>query len=327
MKNDEKILAETLAFSPEMFAKVKILDCTLRDGGAVNSSNFSEKTARAVYDACADSRLDYVELGYKNSRNVFNPSNFGELRFCDEDTINRIVGDYKRDIKIAVMADAGKADYHKSIVRKSRSLVDMVRVATYVKDIDIALDIVKHASDMGYETSINIMAVSTLTDKELDEAIVRSVESDADIIYMMDSFGALTPEAFRNVFVPFELASHSCGKKVGVHIHDSIMLAFANTIEAICKGADFVDSSICGLGRGAGNCRTEMLAQFIGKNIRPILECAECEIEPLRKDYRWGCEYAYVLTGFANVHPSIAIDSIKQGETLSHLNEKLGVLY
>ena len=324
MENQDKILSEKLAFSPDTFAKVKLLDCTLRDGGAVNASRFSEKTARAVYDACADTGLDYIELGYKNSRTYFNPSEFGELRFCDEDTINRIVGDNKRDIKIAVMADAGKSDYRHSIVRKSGSLIDMVRVATYLKDIDSALDIVNHASDMGYETSINIMAVSTLTDKEIDKALVQAVESPADVIYMMDSFGGLTQDAFHRVFMPFKIAAKSCGKKIGVHIHDSIMLAFANTIDAICKGADFVDSTICGLGRGAGNCRTEMLAQLVGKNIRPILECAENEIEPMRKNYRWGCEYPYVLTGFANVHPKLAIDSFQKGKSLAELHDELG---
>ncbi|MBP3358053.1 MAG: hypothetical protein J6K91_04000, partial [Opitutales bacterium] len=90
---------------------------------------------------------------------------------------------------------------------------------------------------------------------------------------------------------------------------------------------DIVDSSICGLGRGAGNCRTEMLAQFARKDIRPILECAEQHIEPMRKYFRWGCEYPYVLTGFAYVHPSRAIDSVKNGESLCDLNDSLGIFY
>ena len=320
-------MSEKLAIPVESIKNVKILDCTLRDGGAVNSSQFTIETARAVYYACADANLDYVELGYKDSRRYYNPTEFGELRFCDEDVIKRIVGENKRDIKIAVMVDAGKSDFRKAIVKKSDSPIDMIRVATYAKDIESAVDIVKFASDMGYETSINIMAVSTLSDKELDTAFSTAVQSDADIIYMMDSFGALTPSAFRNVFVPCKTAAHSQGKRVGVHIHDSIMLAFANTVEAILGGADIVDSSICGLGRGAGNCRTEMLAQFVGKDIRPLLICAEKEIEPMRKEFRWGCEYPYVLTGFANVHPSVAIDSIKKGESLCDLNDNLGIFY
>ena len=327
MNSSEQIMSDKLAIPAEAVANVKILDCTLRDGGAVNASQFSAETARAVYDACADAHLDYVELGYKDSSRYYSSAEFGELRFCDEDVIKRIVGDNKRDIKIAVMADVGKSDFRKAIVRKSQSLVDMVRVATYAKDMDKAIDIVKFASDMGYETAICIMAVSTLSEKELDNAFTQAVESDADIIYIMDSFGGLTPAGFRNVFMPCKIASHSRGKRVGVHIHDSIMMAFANTIEAILGGADIVDSSICGLGRGAGNCRTEMLAQFARKDIRPILECAEQHIEPMRKYFRWGCEYPYVLTGFANVHPSRAIDSVKNGESLCDLNDSLGIFY
>ncbi|MBQ6534188.1 MAG: hypothetical protein IJI37_03380, partial [Opitutales bacterium] len=230
---EEKISPEK---APRQSPKTAILDCTLRDGGAMNASRFSDKTARAVYDACAGAGIDYVEVGYKNSRRFFDPAVYGDWRFCDESALRRVFGENPRPIKLAVMADAGKSDYRDSIPRRSESIVSLVRVATYARGLGEALDIVKHAADMGYETSVNLMATSSLSDAELDDAFGLCAESDAGIVYMMDSFGALTPRAFDNVFSRCLAAARGRGKRVGVHIHDNRQLAFANTISAIRGG-------------------------------------------------------------------------------------------
>ena len=147
--------------------ELKVLDCTIRDGGLMNSSRFSDEVVRAVYDACGDAGIDYMEIGYKNSKKIYSPDKFGAWRFCGEDDIKRIIGDNKRDVKISVMADAEKCDYKTDIVDRSQSPIDMVRVATYIHQIPLAIDMIKHAVDMGYETTVNVMAVSTVGDAEL----------------------------------------------------------------------------------------------------------------------------------------------------------------
>lgn len=138
--------------------ELKVLDCTIRDGGLMNSSRFDDKTVRAVYDACADAGIDYMEIGYKNSKKIYSPAKFGDWRFSDEDSIKRIIGDNKRDIKISVMADAEKSDYKTELGPKADSNIDMVRIATYIHQIPLAMDMIKHCTDMGYETTVNIMA-------------------------------------------------------------------------------------------------------------------------------------------------------------------------
>lgn len=102
--------------------ELKVLDCTIRDGGLMNSSRFDDKTVRAVYDACADAGIDYMEIGYKNSKKIYSPAKFGDWRFSDEDSIKRIIGDNKRDIKISVMADAEKATTKPNLAPKPTAI-------------------------------------------------------------------------------------------------------------------------------------------------------------------------------------------------------------
>ena len=309
--------------------ELKVLDCTIRDGGLMNSSRFDDKTVRAVYDACADAGIDYMEIGYKNSKSIYNPADFGDWRFCDEDAIKRIVGDNKRDIKISVMADAAKSDYKTELGPKSESLIDMVRIATYIHQIPLALDMIKHCTDMGYETTVNIMAVSTVRESELDEGLEMFGESGVGSIYLVDSFGSLYSEQIRYMMAKYMRIAHEYGKEIGIHAHNNLQLAFANTIEAIVCGANMVDGTLAGLGRGAGNCPLELLVGFLHNpryTIRPLLECVEREIEPMRAKLGWGFDYPYMVTGFLNRHPKSAMEyneSDKRGQIVNFYDDMM----
>ena len=309
--------------------ELKVLDCTIRDGGLMNSSRFDDKTVRAVYDACADAGIDYMEIGYKNSKSIYSPADFGDWRFCDEDAIKRIVGDNKRDIKISVMADAAKSDYKTELGPKSESLIDMVRIATYIHQIPLALDMIKHCTDMGYETTVNIMAVSTVRESELDEGLEMFGESGVGSIYLVDSFGSLYSEQIRYMMAKYMRIAHEYGKEIGIHAHNNLQLAFANTIEAIVCGANMVDGTLAGLGRGAGNCPLELLVGFLHNpryTIRPLLECVETEIEPMRAKLGWGFDYPYMVTGFLNRHPKSAMEyneSDKRGQIVNFYDEMM----
>ena len=309
--------------------ELKVLDCTIRDGGLMNSSRFDDKIVRAVYDACADAGIDYMEIGYKNSKSIYNPADFGDWRFCDEDAVKRIVGDNKRDIKISVMADAAKSDYKTELGPKSESLIDMVRIATYIHQIPLALDMIKHCTDMGYETTVNIMAVSTVRESELDEGLEMFGESGVGSIYLVDSFGSLYSEQIRYMMAKYMRIAHEYGKEIGIHAHNNLQLAFANTIEAIVCGANMVDGTLAGLGRGAGNCPLELLVGFLHNpryTIRPLLECVEREIEPMREKLGWGFDYPYMVTGFLNRHPKSAMEyneSDKRGQIVNFYDDMM----
>jgi 4-hydroxy 2-oxovalerate aldolase len=298
--------------------ELEVMDCTIRDGGLMNSSRFEDKIVRAVYDACGDANIDYMEIGYKNSKEIYSVDKFGAWRFCDEDDVNRIIGDKKRNVKIAVMADAEKCDYKTDIVEKSQSPIDVIRVATYIHQIPLALDMIKDATDKGYETTVNLMAVSTVREAELDEGLEMLADSDVGTIYLVDSFGSLYCEQVRYMMNKYIKIAGMAGKRIGIHAHNNLQLAFANTVEAINSGANLVDGTLAGLGRGAGNCPLEMLVGFLHNpkyRMRPLLECVEKHIEPLRKELGWGFDYPYMMTGFLNNHPRSAMEYNENPQT------------
>ncbi|MGC8742371.1 MAG: aldolase catalytic domain-containing protein [Verrucomicrobiia bacterium] len=305
-KEKNSSAARWISYRPE----IKVLDCTIRDGGLMNNHQFDDSVVKAVYDACVRAGIDYMEIGYKASRKNIIVGEYGCWKYCKEDDIRRIVGDNPTELKLSVMADAEKCDYKQDIPPKKESVIDMVRVATYIHQIPLALDMVKDAHDKGYETTINLMAISTVPERELDEGLELIAESEATTIYLVDSFGSLYSEQVHYLVKKYLRYAKPSGKEVGIHMHNNLQLAFANTIEGIILGANRLDSTMAGLGRGAGNCPTELLIGFLHNpkyKLRPVLECVQNSIEPLREKLHWGFDLPYMITGFYNQHPRAAI--------------------
>jgi 4-hydroxy 2-oxovalerate aldolase len=297
--------------------QIKVIDCSIRDGGLVNDSKFSFETVKNVYRAVCAAGVDYVEIGYRNSRTHFSPEQFGPWRFCDEDLLRKLVEgvDNPKGTKLAVMQDAHKASAD-DMGLKAESVVDMVRVATYVKDVDKAIKLANTAHDKGYETAINIMAVSHALDRELDEAL-QQIESETKAIacYIVDSFGALYSEDIDYLVHKFQRFLKT--KQVGIHCHNQQQLAYANSIEAIIKNVNYIDGTLYGLGRAAGNCPLELLMGFLKNpkfDIRPVLDVIEKTILPLRKEMMWGYSIPYMVSGLLNMHPLEAMDLVELPE-------------
>jgi len=302
-----------ISYRPE----IKVFDCTIRDGGLMNDHKFDDAIVKAVYQTCAEAGIDYMEIGYKASKKISPPTKYGPWKFCDEDALRRIVGENKASVKLSVMADAERTDYHTEIIPKEKSVIDMVRVATYINQIPEAIDMIQDAHDKGYETTVNLMAVSTVQNTELDDGLAALAESAVDVIYLVDSFGALYSEQIQELTNQYLKHAKAAGKEVGIHTHDNQQLAYANTIEAIILGANRLDASMAGLGRGAGNCRMEQLIGFLHNpkfRLRPVLQCIQEHIEPLREQLRWGFDIPYMLTGQLNRHPRAAMKFIEGGE-------------
>ena len=304
--------APWVTFRPE----IKVLDCTIRDGGLINEHLFDDKFVRAVYDTCLKAGLDYMELGYKGSKKIFARDKFGDWKFCDEDHLRRIVGDNDTKLKLTAMADAEKTDYKEDILPKDQSVLDCIRVATYVHQIPVAVDMIKDAHDKGYETTCNLMAISTVSETEIDQALEALVETPCGTIVVVDSYGALYHEQIRHLVKKYQKACEGTGKEVGIHTHNNQQLAFANTIEAIIQGANRIDATMFGLGRGAGNCPMEMLIGFLRNpkfRIRPIFELLQNYMVELRKEVEWGPLIPYTVTGQLNQHPRAAM-RVRAGE-------------
>jgi len=300
------VSAPWITYRPEL----KVLDCTIRDGGLVNDHKFEDAFVRGVYDACVESGIDYMEIGYKNSKELFPPSDFGPWKHCDEEDIRRIVGQNDTPLKLAAMCDAGKSEWKTQVIPKADSVLDMIRVAFYAHQTSEADDMIRHAAEQGYEVSANLMAVSTNTEQEIDQVLEVVAETPAGVIVVVDSFGSLYAEQVEILVKKYLECGKATSKQVGMHAHNNQQLGFANTIEAIIHGANRVDASMAGLGRGAGNCPMELLIGFLRNpkfKIRSIYKALEDYLLPLSRQYDWGPHVQYNITGQLNEHPRSAI--------------------
>ena len=300
--------APWITYRPEL----KVMDCTIRDGGLVNDSQFDDDVVKAVYEAVVESGIDYMEIGYKNSEKQFPRDKYGPWRHCREEDLRRVVGNHtakKTGLHLAAMADAGKSEWQQIGPAKD-SVLDMIRVACYVHQVSEAAEMVQHCHEMGYETTLNLMAISIVSETEIDQALEVAAATPAGTVVVVDSFGNLYREQVDKLVRKYLKAVKGTGKEVGMHAHNNLQLAFANTIEAIILGSNRVDSTLLGLGRGAGNCPTELLLGFLRNpkfKLRPIYRVIQEKILPLKAKYDWGPSIPYHVTGQMNMHPRSAI--------------------
>ena len=311
----EKKKGSLLSFRPD----IHVVDATIRDGGLVNDFRFSDDFIKDLYAANVAAGVDYMEFGYKASKDIFDPKDFGPWKFCAEDDIRRIVGDNNTDMKLAVMADVGRCNFKRDIGKKSDSAIDLVRIATYINTIPAAIEMIEHCHNLGYETTVNIMAISNAKETEIDEALELIGKSPVDGIYIVDSYGALYMEQVEEIADKYLAMADKYKKFVGIHAHNNQQLAFANTIAALTRGVSYLDSTISGMGRGAGNCASEQLLGFLKNpkyDIIPILKFIEKHMVALRESgVVWGYNVPYLLTGQMNRHPRSAIAATNEKRT------------
>lgn len=307
-----KEISSLIAYRPD----VRVIDATLRDGGLVNDFYFTDEFVKALYLTNLRSGVDYMEFGYKASREMFDVNKFGKWKFCKDDDIRSIVGENATDLKIAVMADVGRCDYKTDIIDRADSPIDLIRVATYLNTIPAAVDMIEDASKKGYEVSCNIMAISNAQESELKVALEILAQTPVDVLYIVDSYGALYPEQLARLADIYMNVAAKYGKKVGIHAHNNQQLAFANTIEAVGDGVDWLDATYASMGRGAGNCAMELLLGFLKNpkyNVYPAIQFIDTHMNKLKEDgVVWGYDLQYLMTGLLNQHPRTAIQFTKE---------------
>ena len=310
-----KEIMNLMAYRPE----VKVVDATLRDGGLVNDFYFNDDFVKALYLTNIKAGVDYMEFGYKASKEMFDINKFGKWKFSNDEDIRAIVGDNNSDLKIAVMADVGRTDYKTDILNRADSPIDLIRVATYLNTIPAAVDMIEDAAKKGYEVSCNIMAISNAQEGDLRAALDMLGQAPVDVFYIVDSYGAMYPEQVARLADLYLNMAAKYNKKVGIHAHNNQQLAFANTIEAVGDGVDWLDATYASMGRGAGNCAMELLLGFLRNpkyNVYPAIQFIEEHINKLKAEGTvWGYDLQYLMTGLLNQHPRTAIQFTKDKRT------------
>ncbi|MDT8392045.1 MAG: aldolase catalytic domain-containing protein [Lentisphaeria bacterium] len=287
--------------------EIKVLDCSVRDGGLINKWQFSDELVRETYIKCAAAGIDYVEIGYKADPNLFDPKEYGKWRFCREEDVRSALEGVELTAKLSCLVDIGRVR-DEDFPPCEQSMFDLVRVACYLRDVDKGIALAESIMAKGYALSLNIMAVSTNLEKDIDEALAEIAATDIPCVYVVDSYGSMYSEDITWLVKKYQTAMP--GKTIGIHTHNNRQLAFANTIQAIIDGADMLDASIFGIGRGAGNCPLELLIGFLKNpkfDLRPVLQVLEKHYLPLTKEIEWGYLLPYAITGMLNQHPRTAI--------------------
>ena len=180
-------------------------------------------------------------------------------------------------------------------------------------------DMIHHASEQGYETMANLMAVSNITEEEIGTVLEAIAPTPASTMVIVDSFGHLYREQVDLLYDKYSTAMQGTGKEIGIHAHNNMQLAFANTIEAIVLGSNRADATMAGLGRGAGNCPMELLLGFLRNpkfKLRPVIQLLQEHMPKIREAVEWGPLIPYNITGQLNRHPRAAIE-FRAGETPS----------
>lgn len=300
--------------------KLKILDCTFRDGGYYTNWNFSKEFLSSYLETVDTGIVDIVEIGL---RTIHSSSYLGPYAYTPTDFFE-ICKNYKK-LKFSTLVNWKDIkdnfnQFRKLFPGKNRDFISLVRIV--VKKINL-IGIEKYISylkDRGYEVALNIQRCDSLIfEKEL--AFKEKIEKiNPDILYFADTNGCLDPSKAFNLVKRF---AEIIDIPIGVHMHNNQGLAYANTLQSIQGGATYLDSTFSGIGRGPGNTQTEYLSYFVKElsqeQILNIVEIIDKFFNPLKKKYLWGENYFYFLSGINNQSASL-MHNLMNNKTYSNMS-------
>lgn len=292
---------------------IKILDCTLRDGGCVNNFDFGTDYMKQILHALEESGVEYIECGYIDEKNG---SETGRTQYCNEEVIrDNFLTEKKQGVTYLAMIDYGKFDVNKLLERTERD-IDGIRLCFHKKDRHNMVESAKIIMKKGYKVYIQPMIVMRYTDRELLELIdeVNKELPDAAAFYIVDSFGEMRANDMDRLI---NLVDHNLipSMPLGFHSHNNLQLSYSNAITFIdfhTERARMADVSIMGMGKGAGNLNTELFAEHLNlyfeKNykIQPLLEVIDTVINQLHSEFYWGYSVEYYLSSINHCTPSYA---------------------
>lgn len=292
--------------------QIKLLDCTLRDGGYYNLWDFSTELINEYINVMEATGIDVIELGFR-----FTPKKkyLGPTAYTSDDFVTSLSIGEKTEIGIMLNAD----DFitHNKIDKEAlnsafpndvnKSRISLVRVACHFRHFIDALPIASFLKDKGYRVGFNIMQIGDRTDEEIAQVAEAASNYPLDVLYFADSLGNLTPARTQQIVRAIKSKWHG---EMGIHTHDNMGMAIANTLVAIEEGVSWVDSTVTGMGRGPGNAQTELLiaalrGQWEGnRNLVDILKLVRQYFAPMKDKFGWGTNPFYYLAGDYGIHPS-----------------------
>lgn len=319
--------------------KINLLDCTLRDGGYYNNWDFSNELVNKYLKSIAKSGIKFVEIGFRS----FKKNNFkGPNWYTTDSYIDNLV--IPKKINLGVMVNAFEIISHPKGLKKGidilfkdrkKTKLKFVRLACHFNEFDKTIEICKLLKKKGYIVGINLMQISEQSQKNIIYVAKKCKNIKPDILYFADSLGRLRNNDIKQIVRLFK--EHWNGP-LGIHAHDNLEMALSNTVGALNYGANWLDSTILGMGRGPGNAKTEYLVlelnSIMKKNIYnalPLVDLVNNYFLKLKNIYKWGTNAYYFMSGMNGIHPtyiqemiSIKLDEIEIVEAINQLKNKGG---
>lgn len=275
---------------------MNILDCTLRDGGYYTHWDFPSELVDLYFESFNALPVSHLEIGYRS-----NPMNsyLGEYFYCPEYVLRNAREKSQKKLAIILNEKDVRASDVPSLLGGTTDYIDMVRMAVDPANLKRAVELAEAVKKLGYEVAFNVMYMSTWKERSGFSNELPAVNGVADYFYLVDSFGGVYPN---DVIETMALVRDKVDVKLGFHGHNNLELGLINTLTAMEQGAAIVDATVTGMGRGAGNLKTELLLTAL--NARDNLNVDFNKLsaitdgfEALQDHYRWGTNLPYMVSG------------------------------
>ena len=275
---------------------MKLLDCTLRDGGYYTNWDFKSQLVDTYLQAFNHLPVEYLEVGYRSKTTE---TYLGKYFYCPISVLKDLKTKTNKKLVIILNEKDVRADDVSELLLPIREFVTMVRIAIDPKNFKRALSLASKVKELGFEVALNVMYMSTWKKEKDFLELLPEVNGIADYFYMVDSFGGVYPEDVKETI---SMLRAKTNVKLGFHGHNNLEMALANTLVAINEGVDIVDATITGMGRGAGNLKTELLLTALQAKGQLNFDYNELTkvvdgFTKLQKTYEWGTNLPYMVSG------------------------------
>jgi 4-hydroxy 2-oxovalerate aldolase len=275
---------------------MKILDCTLRDGGYYTNWDFDKKLVELYLKSMERLPIDYLEVGYRNPRM---DGYYGEYFFCPVNTMEFLQKNSTKPLAIILNEKSIQKETVKDLLGPCVGIVSLVRLAVDPSNFTRALSLAEAVKALGFDVAFNVMYMSNW--KEHPQLInsLQYLDGLAKYFYMVDSYGGVYPNDVKGTI---EMVREKTNVDLGFHGHNNLELGLINTLSAIENKVDIVDATITGMGRGAGNLKMELLLTVLSQqgkldiDFNSLSEVTDA-FETLQRQYGWGTSLPYMVSG------------------------------
>ena len=295
--------------------KIMVLDCTLRDGGYVNDNKFGNKNIKKIIQYLNSAKIDIVECGYLKDKIEYDKD---KTEFLNAKQADTFLSPDNSNYTLMLLGEKYEID---NLPEQKESRVDTIRMSFHKNSLEKIINYSYHIINKGYKLFLQPTAIMSYTDNEIIKMIQEFNKLDIESVAIVDTFGQMTPADTINKTKLFDTYLKK-NIKLGIHLHNNLQTAFANAIvflDTISEDRDVVvDTSILGIGRGAGNLPTELLVNYLNTKYQknydliPILEASDNIISKIKEEHEWGYSLPYYLSAINGIHPSYVINFLER---------------